>query len=363
MTPHAAPAQETGKEGSVRELALCTIVDAAYLPRTLALYRSLAAVEQRFRLYVFCADDETKFLLDRLALPNISAVALAALEEADPDLLRVKSDRERVAYLWTAKAAMCLYLLREADLQAVTYVDSDLFFYASPRLITSGLANQSIALVPHRFPPHRHEWEEADGIYNASFLYFRCDRTGLEALSWWRERCLEWCHDWRESGRYADQRYLNDFTDRFSDVQVIGSPGIGLAPWNSSRYFIGSRAGQLCVDDDPLVFHHFQSLRLFEGLAPLQRLFSLSSRFRRSRDAPQMLWTLQASYDVPERHLDLLWDPYVAQIGATVGMLRQIDRSFSGGIERISGRKLAEVAAERFSRLSGRWRGLPASDE
>lgn len=339
--------------GSAQVLAICTIVDTTYLPRTLALHRSLLAVERSFRLYVFCADDQTKVLLDRLDLPHVVTVALSTLEEADSELLRVKHDREPVAYLWTAKPAMCLYLLRKEGVQAVTYVDSDLFFYASPRLITSELSDrESIAIVPHRFPPHRHEWEEADGVYNASFLHFRADRSGFDVLNWWRERCLEWCHDWREPGRYADQRYLNDWTDRYPGVRIIESPGAGLAPWNSSRYRIRSCRGQLWVDDHRLVFHHFQSLRLFEGAAVLQRAVSLSPSFRLTRAAPRMLWTLQPTYDVSEGDLDLLWDPYVEGISAGLSTLRQLDRSFSGGIRRITVPTLAGAVARRFWRAS-----------
>ena len=47
---------------------------------------------------MFCMDDETKGILDRLALPNLVTVSLAELEAHDRELLAVKPTRGHVDY-------------------------------------------------------------------------------------------------------------------------------------------------------------------------------------------------------------------------------------------------------------------------
>ena len=85
-------------------------------------------------------------------------------------------------------------------------------------------------------------------IYNVQFMTFRRDARGLEALHWWRDRCIEWCYYRVEDGKLGDQKYLDDWPERFDGVHVLEHPGGGLAPWNVENYELarrnGSRAGR-----------------------------------------------------------------------------------------------------------------------
>jgi len=89
----------------------------------------------------------------------------------------------------------------------------------------------------------------------------------LEVLTWWQERCLEWCHDRLEDGKFGDQKYLDDWTERFAGVHVLEHPGGGVAPWNIGRYDIVEEQGVLCgIERDtgrkfPLVFYHFHFVK------------------------------------------------------------------------------------------------------
>ena len=94
------------------------------------------------------------------------------------------------------------------------------------------------------------------------FLSFRNDASGVEALNWWRDRCIEWCYARREDGKYGDQLYLNDWPARFKRVVVLQNIGAGVAPWNHIQYDfnMGSKDSQVLVNDTPLVFYHFHSI-------------------------------------------------------------------------------------------------------
>jgi hypothetical protein len=81
-------------------------------------------------------------------------------------------------------------------------------------------------------------------------------------LQWWRERCIEWCFDYVDGHRFADQGYLDEFSTRFEGVAVIENPGANLAPWNVGAYAIEFDDGRVLIDGrTPLIFFHFQGLR------------------------------------------------------------------------------------------------------
>jgi hypothetical protein len=243
----------------------CTYFDRHYLARGLTLYRSLARHAEPFLLWVLCYDDFTYEILSRLNLPSLRLVSLCELERDDEALLAAKHDRSGVEYYFTCTPSWLLHVLRHVpEVDLLTYMDADLFFYASPSPIYEELGDQSILIVGHRYPePLRHF--EKFGVYNVGLLAFRNDAYGRECLQWWRDRCLEWCYDRVEEGRFADQKYLDDWPDRFHRVTVLQHRGAGLAPWNVSGQRIWSDGTRLMVDELPLVFFHFHRF------APLNR--------------------------------------------------------------------------------------------
>ena len=67
--------------------SFCTLFDSNYLPRGLALYRSLQRHCPAFRLWVFCMDIEAERILRQLDLPDLTIVPLVELERHDSELL------------------------------------------------------------------------------------------------------------------------------------------------------------------------------------------------------------------------------------------------------------------------------------
>jgi hypothetical protein len=243
----------------------CTYFDRHYLVRGLALYQSLTRHSGSFHLYVLCLDRETHDYLKQMDRPNLHAIALEEFEQASPELRVAKGNRSPVEYYFTCTAPLALHVLKSVPgVDVVTYVDADFCFFADPAPIYESLADRSILLIGHRFPPAlRHL--EIHGIYNVGLLCFRNDSRGLACLTWWRDRCLEWCYDRVEDGKFADQKYLDDWPARFPGTVVLEHKGVNLAPWNVCQYFLRSAAGEVYVDDDPLICFHFHGLRM---LAP-----------------------------------------------------------------------------------------------
>jgi hypothetical protein len=234
----------------------CTYFDHRYLAKGLALYRSLEEHAAPFRLFVLALTGECEAALRELKLEHAVVVQLAELERSDPEFLAVKGTRNTVEYYFTSTAPLMRYLLaREKSVELLTYLDADLVFFSSPEPIYSELEGHSIGIVAHRCPERLRHLERY-GIYNVGWVFFRRDKAGLLCLNDWRERCLEWCFDREQDGKFADQKYLDDWQARFAGVRVLANPGADLAPWNLAAHELASGPKGLLIDGRPLVFFH-----------------------------------------------------------------------------------------------------------
>ena len=240
----------------------CTYFDQNYLPRGLALYRSLLEHCPEFKLMVLCMDHTSYEILEKLHLPGVHLLSLEGFERNDELLLSAKQNRSRIEYYFTCTPSLPLYILNNwSEVDLITYLDADLFFFASPAPLFEELGDGSIAIIGHRFLPHQRD-SERYGIYNVGWLSFRRDENALACLNWWRKQCIEWCYDRVEDGRFADQKYLDDWPNRFTNVVVLAHKGANLAPWNVSNYRLyHDKSGILIVDNQPLIFFHFHGLK------------------------------------------------------------------------------------------------------
>ena len=242
-------------------LHFCTYFDHRYLGRGLALLESLRRHSPPFRLWILCPDEPCRELLQKISPPEVRLIGLPEFERNDPELRRAKENRSLVEYYFTCTPSLPLFVLNQApEIDLITYLDSDLFFFGDPSPLFDEIGQHSVAIIPHRFSPHlRHM--EANGLYNVGWVSFRRDASGLSCLRWWRERCLEWCRDVAESTRYADQKYLDEWPSRFPGVHIVAHPGANLAPWNLGNSRLQYRDGRVWVDDRPLIFFHFQGVK------------------------------------------------------------------------------------------------------
>jgi len=237
-----------------------TLFDSNYLTRGLILFRSLMRYAGKFHLWIICFDDLAHELLTKLDLDNVTLVSLSEFE--DSELLRVKTQRTRAEYCWTCTPSTALYVLNQFPyVDAITYLDADLMFFSSPEPIFAEAGDTSILITEHRYLP---EYDKAatNGIYNVQFVMFRRDSEGVKALNWWRDRCLEWCFARCEDNKFGDQKYLDDWTERFNNVHVLQHLGGGLAPWNATRYKLKKLGKNVYVETDILIFYHFHQLAI-----------------------------------------------------------------------------------------------------
>lgn len=244
----------------------CTYFDSNFLSRGLALYKSLCTHEKEFLLYVLCLDDKTYVFFQQNQFDYIIPIAHHEFEAGDTKLTNCKADRSKVEYIFTCTPSLLRYILKEYNIELLTYLDSDLFFFSSPDPVFNEIGSSSIAIIAHRFS-ERNKYLEIYGIYNVGFLSFRNDVEGRKCLEWWRDKCIEWCCDYVDCGRFADQKYLDEWPMLFDNVHVVAHKGANVASWNIDNYSCKVVDGISWVDDAPLIFYHFH------GLSSLGRYF------------------------------------------------------------------------------------------
>ncbi len=241
----------------------CTYFDKNYLTRGLALFSSLQRNSDEFKLYILCMDDDTYAIISKLAgeYDELLPIALAEIEQWDEGLLAAKGNRSSIEYYFTLSPVLPLYIFNNfAAIDVVTYLDADLFFYSNPKKIYQEYADKSILIIEHRFPKAL-EYLIEYGKYNVQYQSFRNDNQGVSCLTRWRKQCLQWCYDRLEDGKYADQKYLDEWPALYDNLVVSKLKGAGVAAWNIGQYEINYQNDDLYVDDQKVVFFHFHGLK------------------------------------------------------------------------------------------------------
>ena len=296
----------------------CTLFDANYLARGLVTYESLMSVtEGSAHLYVFAFDDLCLTTLKAMNLPNLTVISLAEFEDAD--LLRIKPTRSRGEYCWTCTSSTIHYCLRTFDLPHCIYIDADMVFYQNPQVLLDEMPpTANVLITEHRYTP-QYDKSKLSGKYCVQFMYFDNSENGKRVLNWWRDRCLEWCFNRHEDGKFGDQKYLDDWLTRFQGVHSLQHLGGGLAPWNVQQFDFQLVKNKILGNLKPkngthtegpnfeAVFFHYHGVKLYQD-----NNFIL---------APKM-------YVLKPNIKTLFYMPYLQKLKEAGEKVKQIDNSF-----------------------------------
>jgi len=228
-----------------------TLFDSLFLPQGLALHQSMERHVRQYVLWILCIDDETHSVLEQLSLPNVQLLKLSVLET--DELLSVKSGRSIAEYCWTLTPFAPRFVFKSAPaVKRVTYLDADLWFLKHPQRIFDEFdaSGKCVLITDHAYAPE-YDHSARSGQFCVQFMTFQRD-GGEVVRQWWEERCIEWCFARFEDGRYGDQKYLDDWPERFGPlVHVLQDKELALAPWSSVRFPYANA-----------VFYHFHGLRI-----------------------------------------------------------------------------------------------------
>lgn len=285
----------------------CTLFDSFYLVKALALYHSLIKQEKNFNLYVYCLDNQTYEILLKMQLKNIVLVPRKQFET--DELLKIKTERSKAEYCWTCTPVILENALKTFSLNEITYLDADLYFFQSPLILLEEFRknDHSVLLTEHRYAKE-YDLSAKTGKYCVQFMTFKSDPKGLLALSWWKERCIEWCYARYEDGKFGDQKYLDDWLTRFEKIHVLQNIGGGVAPWNVKQYLVSEGPK---VNKISLVFYHFHNLKWFNN---------------------NTIDLCYADYELSETAIKYIYLPYIESLTNSLKLVRKFIPGFDAGI-------------------------------
>ncbi|MGF1461457.1 MAG: hypothetical protein ACFBSG_20825 [Leptolyngbyaceae cyanobacterium] len=250
----------------------CTLFDSNYLPLGMALHRSLMQHALPFHLWIVCIDEAVEISLRQLALPQVSLIPLRDIET--PELLSVKPQRTRGEYCWTLTPfTFTSVFARDPSVHRVTYLDADLYFLDRPSfLLDEFCRDRHILITEHGYAP-KYDQTATNGRFCVQFLCARRTEAARRVLNWWQEKCIDWCFNRLEDGKFGDQKYLDLWPKLFSEeVQIVQNPEKTLAPWNVN-YF------SLKPGTTHPVFFHFHGFKLISPTqAQLYYNYRINSR-------------------------------------------------------------------------------------
>ena len=269
-----------------------TLFDLLFLPQGLALHRSMERHSGNYTLWILCMDDEVHEILSLMKLPNVQLLQLSLVETKE--LERVKPERTVGEYCWTVTPFAPKFVFdSDISVKRVTYLDADLWFRKSPAPIFQEFdkSGKDVLITDHAYSPE-YDLSEESGQYCGQFTTFT--REGGEPVrKWWEERCIEWCFARYENGKFGDQKYLDDWPERFQkQVHVLSNQGWTLAPWNANRFPYSNG-----------VFWHFHELRLTE-----------------KRSKPMVQFT--TSYSIPPITRKQIYKPYLEDLRVVIEIMK-----------------------------------------
>jgi hypothetical protein len=235
-----------------------TLFDSNFLPMGMALHDSLMAHGRPFHLWILCMDELVEKQLERLSLWDVTLMPLREVETKE--LCKVKQGRTRGEYCWTITPFTFQSVFdRDQSVDRVTYLDADLFFFSSPRILLRELdeSEKHVLITEHAYAPEYNYWSALSGRFCVQFLTCRRTAEAQKVIQWWQERCLEWCFARLDEGKFGDQKYLDLWPELFGDVvHIVRQTEKTLAPWNV-YFFEKLLHGKLDA-----VFYHFHGLRI-----------------------------------------------------------------------------------------------------
>ena len=262
------PHDDVAPGGSRLNHAACTIVSPNYLAyaRTLAASYLAHHPGQRFFVLIvaglsdpapFQGDAFTPVMLGEIGLRDVQVEAMKY------DILELNTN---------VKPTFMKHLIERYELDALAYIDPDIFCYAPLDPVFDALGGgASAVLTPHITTPifDGHDPSEQDllfnGTYNLGFIAVRRCEEGWRLLTWWEERCIELGYSEGRTGLFVDQKWMNLAPGLFDGVCILRDAGCNMAYWNLHERTLDETPESYAVISPvsgrvPLRFFHFSGI-------------------------------------------------------------------------------------------------------
>ena len=246
---------------SDRKVFYFTISDNQFLPRTLAMCKSLRNFTNSDISFVHT---ESLSGESRLAF-EFHNIELEPIEKIGVDFVKsLTASRSHVEFMWTLPSVLLdWFMTNSPGYSDYVYLDADLFFYSDVKAIWDEIPAGNISITPHRFSTRLESAFPDSGEFNVSWVGIPATDMGRKCAKKWAEQCIQLCPaiPTKVNGKiiYGDQMYLEDWPSDYAGyVHIIRHVGAGLAPWNYENYKI-IESTEFTIDEFALIFFHFSS--------------------------------------------------------------------------------------------------------
>lgn len=154
------------------------------------------------------------------------------------------------------------------EVDRIYYLDPDLCFYQSPKVMDIEWGDGEILLTPNLIhtnsKPSTGELASLrHGMFNLGFLGLRRGAESFRLIQWWKERLKEYCRIDKCNGIFVDQKWMDLAPLFFVKIKSVKNPGWNMAWWNfSERELLMPEIGYAVNHlDTPLVFFHFSGFK------------------------------------------------------------------------------------------------------
>ena len=238
-----------------------TTFDKKYYTRGITMLDSLIENSQNLKIFILALDSITHDCLTSLYVNNPNIIVLNELEINNCDLSKLKTTRKYFEYCWALSSILCNYVLSNHN-EDVIYVDADLYFFSEVESLITECKLGDTAITPHRFS-HKYSKLIKNGIYNVQWVYFKNNANGRRISADWMQNCIVSTSYDVEAGIVGDQKYLDEWSQKFTNVKIIENIGAGVAPWNQENYTFRQKDKLVIIDNQfQLIFFHFHSLKV-----------------------------------------------------------------------------------------------------
>jgi hypothetical protein len=226
-----------------------TYFDINYFNKFLCLKNSLDKYLNNYKIYCLDLDNVIRYSNIKNNI-NIEVIKLSEIENIFPELYYAKKNRSKIEYYFTLTPFLQRYIFIKYNLSQLSYIDSDLFFFNTPKNLYKNYQNKNYNIL---LSPHNNKYvEKKFGKFNVGLIIMKNTKTTSDCLKYWSEECINFCIDSSLKNKFADQKYLDEWPQKYKGIKIIDKYLVNIGPWNAK--FLNSK------NFNKLIAFHFHGI-------------------------------------------------------------------------------------------------------
>ena len=187
---------------------------------------------------------------------------------AIPQFAKMSAQYSIIELNCAVKPYLCQFIYKNYHPDILLYLDSDIVFHNSIRIVEDYLLKSDIVITPHSFTPIHDNLlpMERDflrgGLYNAGFIGMKNSSTANDFLNWWADKVIDQCYVNFAEGMCYDQQWLSLLPLYYQSVGIIQHRGFNVAYWNLHERIVDKTNAIYTINKkEPLIFMHISGYK------------------------------------------------------------------------------------------------------